>query len=154
MLKSNLCDCSDAYTLVSGTITVPNTGKAANPNNRKNIITKNCAPFTECISEINNTQIGNAKDKDIVMPMYNLIDYSNNYSKTSGTLWEYYRDEPFLNDNGTIADFPADNNNNSVSFKFKTKIAVRIKSNDTDVKILVPLKYLSNFWRTLEIFII
>ena len=66
MLRSSLCDYSDAYILVSGTITVPNTAAAAaNPNNRKNIVIKNCAPFTNCISEINNTQIDNAKDIDI-----------------------------------------------------------------------------------------
>ena len=62
MLRSSLCDYSDAYILVSATITVPNTAAAADPNNRKNIIIKNCAPFTNCISEINNTQIDNAKD--------------------------------------------------------------------------------------------
>ena len=93
MLKSRLCDISDAYILVSGTIEIPST--AAAPNKRKNIITKNCAPFTDCISQINNTHIDNAKDIDIVMPMYNLIEYSNNYSKTTGGLWQYCRDEPF-----------------------------------------------------------
>ena len=70
MLRSSLCDYSDAYIPVSGTITVPSTGEAANPNNRNNII-KNCAPFMDCISEINNTQIDNAKQIDIVMPIYN-----------------------------------------------------------------------------------
>ena len=95
MLKSRLCDISDAYILVSGTIEIPSTGTAAAPNKRKNIITKNCAPFTDCISQINNTHIDNAKDIDIVMPMYNLIEYSNNYSKTTGGLWQYCRDEPF-----------------------------------------------------------
>ena len=85
-LRSRLCDYSDAYILVNATITVPNTGTAANPNNRKNI-TKNCVPFTNCISEINNTQTVNAKDTDIVMPMCNLIEYSDNYFKTSGSLW-------------------------------------------------------------------
>ena len=75
MLKSSLCDHSDAYILVSGTITAENTGTAAAPNNRKNII-KNCARFTDCISEINNAQIDNAKDIDIVMPMYNLIEFN------------------------------------------------------------------------------
>ena len=152
MLRSSLCDYSDAYIHVSATITVPNTAAAgAAAHNRKNIIIKNCAPFTNCISEINNTQIDNAKDIDIVTPMYNLIEYSHNYSKTSGSLWHYYRDEPFLNANGDIADFPADNNN-SASFKFKTKTACRIDENDDtkNVKIRVPLKYLSNFWRTLE----
>ena len=85
------------------------------------------------------------------MSMYNLIEYSDNYSKTSGSLWQYYGDEPFIIANGTIADFPADNNN-SASFKVKTKIADRTGNNGTkNVKIRVPLKYLSNFWRTLEI---
>ena len=75
MLKSSLCDYSDAYILVKGTISVNNTaaqGAAANNTNKK-VIFKNCAPFTNCTSEINNTQIDNAKDIDIVMPMYNLI---------------------------------------------------------------------------------
>ena len=80
MLKSSLCDYSNAYILVKGTITVNNTAAAytdANNNNKK-VIFKNCAPFTNCISEINNTQVDNAKDLDIVLPMYNLIEYSNN----------------------------------------------------------------------------
>ena len=79
------------------------------------------------------------------MPMYNLIEYSDSYSKTSGRLWQYYRDEPFLDNNGDIADFPADKNNNAL-FKFKTKIAGRIGNNGRkDVKIRVPLKNFSNF---------
>ena len=82
--------------------------------------------------------------------MYNLIEYSDYYSKTSGILWHYYRDEPLLNANGVIADFLVDNNS-SASFKFKTKIAVRIGDDGTkNAKVRVPLKYLSNFWRTLE----
>ena len=88
MLKSSLCDYSDAYILAKGTITVNNTaaaGAAVN-NDDKKVIFKNCAPFTNCISEINNTQIGNAKDIDIVIPMYNLIEYSDNYAKTTGSL--------------------------------------------------------------------
>ena len=83
MLKSSLCDYSDAYILVKGTITVNNTaaaGAAANTTNEK-VIFKNCAPSTNFISETNNTQIGNAKDIDIVMPIYNLIEYSDNYAK-------------------------------------------------------------------------
>ena len=150
MLRSSLCDYNDAYIFVSVTITVPNTGIAANPNNRKNIIIKNCAPFTNCISETNNRQIENAKDIGMVMPMYNLIEYSDNYSKTSGSLWQYYRDESYLNNNGAIADFPADNNS-SASYKFKTKIADTTGNDGTkNVKIRVPLKYLCKFWRTLE----
>ena len=81
MLKSSLCDYSDAYILVKGTITVNNTAVAdADANNtNKKVIFKNCAPFTNCISEINNTQVDNAKDIDIVMPLYNLIEYSDNH---------------------------------------------------------------------------
>ena len=95
MLRSSLCDYSDAYILVSATITVPNTvavGSAA--NNRKYTINKNCTPFSNCITEINNTQTDNAKTIDITIPMYNLIEYSDNYSKTSGSLWHYFRNEP------------------------------------------------------------
>ena len=103
-----------------------------------------------CISEINNTKIDNAKDSDIVMPIYNVIEYNDNSSKTSGILWQYHRDEPFLNANSTIDDFLADTNN-SASFRFTTKIAGRTENDGTkNVKIRVPWKYLSNFWRTLE----
>ena len=88
MLKSSLCDYSDVYIIVKGTITVNNTaaeGAAANNINKK-VMLRNCAPFTNCISEINNTQVENPKDIDIVMPMYNLIEHSDNYAKTSGSL--------------------------------------------------------------------
>ena len=86
MLRSRLCDYSDAYILVSATITVPNTVAAVeNQNNIKNIIIDNCVPFTNLISEINNIQIDNTKDIDIVMSMYNLIEYSDNHSKTCGS---------------------------------------------------------------------
>ena len=96
MLRSSLCDYSDAYILVKGNITVNNTaaeGVAANNINKK-VIFKNCAPFTNCISKINNTQRDNAEYIDIVMPMYNLIEYSDNYSKASGSLWQYHKDTP------------------------------------------------------------
>ena len=87
MLKSSLFDYSDAYILAKGNITVNNTAAAdANANNtNKKVIFKNCAPCTTCISETNNTQVNNAKDIDIVIPMYNLIECSDNYSKTSGS---------------------------------------------------------------------
>ena len=101
MLKSSLCDYSDAYILFKGTISVTNTaaaGVAAN-NINKEVIFNNSAPFTNCISEINNTQIDDAKDIDIVMPMYNLIEYSDNYAKTTGSLWQYCKDIPALNAN-------------------------------------------------------
>ena len=85
ILKSSFCDYSDAYIHVKGTIIVNNTAAAdADANNtNKKVIFKNCAPFTNCITEINNTDIDNAKDIDIVMPMYNFIEHSDNYSKTS-----------------------------------------------------------------------
>ena len=88
MLRSSLCDDSDAYILFKGNITVNNTaveGAAAN-NVAKKVVFKNCALFTNYISKINNTQIDNAECIDIAMPMYNLIEYSDNYSKTSGSL--------------------------------------------------------------------
>ena len=89
MLKSSLCDYNEAYILVKGNIAVKYTvgdGAAASNTNKK-VIFKNCTSFTNCISEINNTQVDNAKDIDIVMPMYNLKKYSDNYSKRSGSLW-------------------------------------------------------------------
>ena len=144
MLKSSLCDCIDAYILVKGKITITGAGADAaarqTDERDKGVAFKNCAPFTNCISEINNTPVDNAKDIDIVMPMYNLIEYSDNYAKTSGSLWQYCRDEP--NDN--LAD--------SESFKSKIRITGKAPNNgnEKDVEIMVPLKYLSNFWRTLE----
>ena len=144
MLKSSLCDYSDAYILVKGTITFARAGvdAAARQTDKrdKSVAFKNCAPFTNCISEINNTQIDNAKNIDIVMPMYNLIEYSDNYAKTSGSLWQYFRDEP------------NDNLANSESFRSKIKITGKnpVNNNEKDVEIMVPLKYLSNFGRTLE----
>ena len=111
MLKSSLCDYNDAYILVKGTISVNNTaaqGNAANNANKK-VMFKNCAPFTNSISEINNMQIDNAKDIDIVMPMYNLIEYSHNYAKTTGSLWQYCKDIPALNANNEIIEFTPDN---------------------------------------------
>ena len=96
-------------------------------------------------------QIDNAKDIDIVMPMYNLIEYSDNYAKTTGSLWQYCKDIPArdANDDDDIVIF-ADGNTTD-SFKFKLKITGRTGNGETkDVEIMVPLKYLSNFWRTLE----
>ena len=151
MLKSSLCDYSDAHILVKGTISVNNTatqGAAANNTNKK-VIFKNCAPFTNCISAVNNTQIDTAKDIDIVMPMYNLIEYSDNYVKATGSLWQYCKDIPTKNNNNENIVF--DVNNLTDSFNFKVKITGRTGNNGTkDVEIMVPLNYLSNFWRTLE----
>ena len=148
MLKSSICDYSDGYILVKVKITITGPGDdaaAIQADERdKGVAFKNCAPFTVCISEINNTQIDNCKDIDIVMSMYNLIEYSDNYAKTSGSLWQYYRDEP--DDN--LAD--------SESFKSKIKITGKTPDdgNEEDVEIMVPLKYLSNFLRTLEMHLI
>ena len=144
MLRSNLCDYADSYILVKGTITITDEGDNAAAERAderdKGVTFKNCAPFTKCISRINNTDIDNAHDIDIVMPMYNLIGYSDNYSKTSGTLCQYYKDDS--NDNLT----------DSESFKSKVKITGKTPNNGNtkDVEIIVLLKYLSNFWRTLE----
>ena len=146
MLKSSLCDYSDAYILVKGTITINGRGADAAARQAderdKVVIFKNCAPFTNCISEINNTQIENAKDIDIVMPMYKLIKCSDNYAKTTGSLWQFFRDEP-------VADEDIED---SELFRSKKKITGKTPNNDNkkDVEIMVPLKYLSNFWRTLE----
>ena len=148
MLKSSLCDYSDAYILVKGKITITGAGDDAAARQAderdKCIAFKNCASFTNYIIEINNTKIDNAKDIDIVMPMYNLIEYGDNYSKTSGSLWQYYRDEP----NENLA--------NSESFKSKIKITGKTTAagNEKDVEIMVPLTYLSNFWRSLEVLLV
>ena len=134
MLKSSLCDYSDAYVLFKGTITANNTaaaGAAANNINRK-VIFKNCAPFTNCISKTNNTQVDNAKDIDIVIPMYNLIEYSDNYAKTTGSLWQYCKDIPARNNNDEITEFTAGYPTDS--FNFKAKIIGR--TGDDEQKML------------------
>ena len=86
MLQSDLCDFSDAYIVVKGTIIVADSNDA---NYNKKLAFKNNAPFISCISKINDTLIDNAEDLDIVMTMYNLIQYGKNYSKTTGSLWDY-----------------------------------------------------------------
>ena len=113
------------------------------------MIFKNYAPFTNCISGINNTQVDDAQDMDIVMHMYNLIKYIDAYSKTSWSLWQNYREEPALDNNLSIIDFPA-NDNDNILFKFKQKITEQTE-NRKDAEIIVPLKHLTSFWRTLEI---
>ena len=118
MIRSDLCGYSDEYILFSGTITITGAGdddiaKRADERN-KGVILKTYVPFTECVSNIYNTQIDHAKNIDVVMPMYNLMEYSDNYSRTSGSLWKYYRD--VLNDNITESE----------SFKSKIKITGKI----------------------------
>ena len=144
MLRSNLCDFSHAYIFVKWNITITGAGADAAARQAderdKGATFKNCTPFVKCISRINNTEIDNVKDIDIVMPMYNLIEYSDNYSKTSGSLWQYYKDNP------------NDNLANSELFKYKVKITGKTpaEGNTKDVEIIIPLKYLSNFRRTVE----
>ena len=137
------------------TITVNNTAAAdadANSTNKK-VIFKNCAPFPNCISEINNTHVDNAKDIDIVMPTYDLIEYSDNYSKTSASLWQYCKDIPAVDNDIAIASFIENNLTNSVNFK--VKITDQTGDDRTkNVEIIVPLNHLSNFWRTLEMALI
>ena len=148
MLRSDLCDFRDAYIVVKGTVTVTNPD-----NNRydKKLAFKNNAPFTSCILKINNTLIDNAEDLNIVMPMYNLLEYSKSYRKTTGIFWNYYRDEPNSGKGG------ANNKINysikgSKSFDYKTSITGKLEGNNTkkEVEIVEPLKHLSNFWRTLD----
>ena len=112
---------------------------AADPNNTdKKAIFKNCAPFPNCISKINNTQIDNAEL------------YSNNFSKTSGSLWQYCKEISAVDNAGDIVDFNGANATDS--FNFKTKITGQTNNDGIiNVEIMVPLKYLRNFWRTLEI---
>ena len=117
MLRSDLCDYADAYTLVNGMITVAGN----HPRDRQNrpLILKNNAPFISCISKINNELIEDAEDLDIVMPMYNLLEYSKNYRKTTGSFYNYYRDE--LSDDNNNDNFGNIKVVNSEAFKYKNK---------------------------------
>ena len=138
-LESNLCDYSDAYILITGNIT-------ATPNDASTqVVFKNCAPFEDCRTEINDTFVDYANFLNITMPMYNLVEYSDNYSDTSGSLWDFKRDKIVNN-----VDVTKDNNANS--FKYKASLTGNTGNNGTKngVKIAVLLKYLSNFWRSLE----
>ena len=152
VLRSDICDSSDAYIVVKGNITV----EGANNGGRKNrsLSFKDNAPFTVCISKINGVLIENAEDLDTVIPMYNLIEYSKNYRKITGSLWNYYRDEP---NNPPVNDYNENPITNSALFKYKTSFIEKTPNSDNDynnlmqdVEIVVPLKYLSNFWRTLD----
>ena len=173
MLRSDLCDFSDAYIFVKGNIFVTKKTFTANdidaPNNtagnatatnnannnafgEKELVFKNNAPFINCVSKINGVKIDNAEDLDVVMPIYNLLEYSKNYKKATGSLWNYYRDQP--------SSTTADNNIthsilNSESFDYKARFMENGVTHDhltkDDVKVVVPLKHLSNFWRHLDI---
>ena len=119
-------------------------------NNNKKVLFKNCAPFTDCISEINNTERDSTNDVDIVMPMYDLKEYSNNYLKTSWSLWQNYRDELNLDNTDNVVHFIGANYN-SRSIKYRQRITGKTNANGRkNVKIMTSLKHLSQFWRTLE----
>ena len=147
VLKPDLCDYAEAYILVDGTI------RATNAVNATRLAFKNCAPFSKCNLEINDEHVDTAENLDIVMPMYNLIEYSDNYQDSSATLYQYKRDEPPEDD--AVADLTA---NNSDSLKYKIKLLGNVTEVAGDaagvrrlnVKVIVPLKYLSNFFRSLE----
>ena len=154
MLRSNLCDYADACILVKGTVTVTANAGANNIRDKKNrkLILKNNAPFVLFITRINGELIEDDDDLDIVMPMYNLLEYSKNYRKTIGSLYNYYRDE-LTNDNNN--NFANRNVVNSSTFKYENKIIGNTynenKNGKQTIELAIPLKYLGNFWRALII---
>ena len=144
MLKASICDYSDAYILVEGSIYV--VGQGANDaaiavdRKDKEVVFKDCALFTSRISKRNDTEADSAEDLDIVMQIYKLLENSANHAETSCSWWQYRRDEPNEDD---ITD--------SKSFKFNLTITDNINNADiTNVKVVVPLKYLSNFGELLK----
>ena len=167
MLRSDLCDYSDAYILIKGTITVTAPGVNNNANNKRDkrnrpLILKNNAPFVSCITKINGELIEDADDLDTVMSMYNLLEYSKNYRKTIGSLYDYYRDE--LSDDADDNNFDIIKVVNSEAFNYKNKIVANTynvnagaqgydvnKNGTQEVELTIPLKYLDNFWRALNI---
>ena len=138
-----MCDYAEAYILVDGAIRAA----AANANTR--LALNNCTPFTKCNLKINDEHVDTAENLDIVMPMYNLIEYSDNYQDSSATLYQYKRDEPPEDD--PITNLAVDN---SSYFKYKVELlgdpVVANNIARRNVKVVVPLKYLSNFFRSLE----
>ena len=146
VLKPNLCDYAEAYILVDGTI------RAGNANANTKLALKNCAPFTKCNLEINDKHVDTADHFDIVMPMYNLIEYSDNYQDSSATFHQYKRDE--------LQDDLGNNLATDTSSSFKYKVNLLGNPNIVgnvarrNVKIVAPLKYLSNFFRLLEMLLI
>ena len=145
--KSSLCDYSDAFILVTGNITVA-------ADNDTDFAFKDCAPFFTCTTKISDSLVDEAHHFYIAMPMYNLTEYNDNYSDTSGNLWQFKRGEVHAGN----ADLTI---NNSQSCKYKAallgKTANAVNNRNSSVKdgnIVVPLKYLSNFWRSLEMSLI
>ena len=178
MLGSDLCDYADAYVLVNGTITVD--GNHPRDRQSRPVILKN-APFISCITTINGELIEDAEDLDIVMPVYNLLECSKNYRKTIGSLYNYYRDE--LNDDDNNNNFANNNVISSNAFQYKNKFIGHTYNVDStndppagaaadaarpanpncdanrscrkeEVEIVIPLKYLGNFWRALNMALI
>ena len=159
VLKPNLCNYAEAYVLIDGTIRTT----AANAATR--LVLKNCAPFAKCnlmmnemklinlINEINDEHTDTAENLDIVMPIYNLIEYSDNYQDSSATLYQCKQDEQPVNNDGNIVNFTAAN---SESFKHKINLLgnpvhyVATNIAKLSVKVVVLIKYLSNFFRSLE----
>ena len=135
VIKPNLCDFSDAYILVTGNVQ----NKPANSV----VAFKNCAPFRTCDVTINDEHVEKAEDLDIVMPMHNLLEYSDNYQNSTGSLYQFKRDEQ-PDDNADVA-------NVTISLVYKSKLIKGTDNNNVNnVKLVVPLQYLSNFFRSLE----
>ena len=150
MLISDLYDYCDAYIVVKGINDVS--------ERNKKLTFKNNAPFRSCVSKINNAFIVNAEDLDIVIPIYNLLEYNSNYSMTSGSLWNYHRHEADAAANEIVATHRLNTKKTTTikSFEFKTKIIAGrpANKNTLDKEVLVLLKYLSNFWRSLNLLLI
>ena len=153
MLRSDLCDFSDAYFVAKEDITLTKTTNRDFIDIRnRSLRFKNNAPFTNCTSKIKNVLIDNVENLDAVMSMYNLLEYSKNYRKTTGNLWNYYRDETH---NPPTANYNADHIANFASFKYKSSITGKISNANQEngesteqyntktkknLKIVVPLK--------------
>ena len=162
MLRSDLCDYSNAYNVFKGDIALTKASNQVFIDVRNRFLAfENNAPFTDCILKVNGVLIDNQENLNFVMPMYNLIEYRKNYRKTTESLWNYYRDEP--------NDFPANNNSNPIinseSFKYNTNITGKTLNTNQEngetiepeniktkkiLEIIVSLKHLSNFWRMLD----
>ena len=173
MLRSDLCDFSDAYIVVKGNITFTkktftaddfadpyNTDAIATATNTANnnelgdkkLVFKNNAPFIKCVSKINGVKTDNAEDIDVVIPMYNLLEYSKNYKRTTGSLWNYYRDEPSITigaNNITHSILKSESCDYKASFMENGLTHDNLTKNNA--KVVVPLKHLSNFGRHLDI---
>ena len=137
MLRSNLCDFSDAYIVFKGDITLTKNAGSCFIDIREGFLAfKNNAPFINCISKITNMLIDNTEDLDVVMPIYNLIEYSKNYRKTTGSLCNYYRDEPnnlLLVGDPPIIDYNADPITNSESFKYRSSITGKASNANQEI---------------------